>query len=129
LLFGAGQPEVPRDQHALDLAGPFPDLQNLRVPVEPRHRELLDETVPTVDLHRLAGAGHGELGGVDLRDAGLRLERTTLVPQPRGPVDVGPGGLRGDLHVGQLELQPLERTYGPPEGDPLLRVREALLET
>src|SRR5207248_3728958 len=40
----------------------------------------------------------------------------------------GPGRLHRDQHVRDLELDPLERPDGPPEGLPVLRVAHALVE-
>src|SRR5205823_768234 len=45
-----GQPQVPRQDPAHDLAGPLADLQDLRVAVVASDRELLDEPVRPVDL-------------------------------------------------------------------------------
>src|SRR5687767_9831034 len=50
LELGAGQPHVPGDQDALDLAGPLADLEHLGIPIVPGHGELLDEPVAPVDL-------------------------------------------------------------------------------
>src|SRR5262249_8853254 len=39
----SSDPELPGDEHLLHLRGALADLQNLGVPVEPRHRELVHE--------------------------------------------------------------------------------------
>src|SRR5204862_393937 len=44
------EPEAAADHQALHLGGTLADLQDLRVPVEPGHRELLHETVAAQHL-------------------------------------------------------------------------------
>src|SRR5947209_7673273 len=88
LQLGAGETELAGDQQALDLARPLPDLQDLRVAVEPGDGGLLHEAVAAVDLDGLAGAGHRDFGRVQLRDGRLRLVRPALLLQPRRLVHV-----------------------------------------
>src|SRR4051812_40191762 len=128
LQLGAGEAQVAGDEEALDLGGSLADLEHLRVAVEPRHRELLHEAVSAVDLDGVAGRGDRDLAGVQLGDRGLGLVRPALVTEPRRVVRVHPRRLDGDLHVGQLELQPLERTDRALERLAFARVLHALVE-
>lgn len=52
---GHGQSETTRHDEALDLTRAFADLEDLRVPVEPRHRVVFDEAAPAEDLRGEAG--------------------------------------------------------------------------
>src|SRR5436309_485327 len=49
LPVGFREAEVPGDDPSHDLAGPLPDLQDLGIPVIPRHGEILHVAVPAVD--------------------------------------------------------------------------------
>lgn len=53
------QPEVTGDEHALDLGGPFPDLEDLRVSVETADGRVVHEPGPTEDLRGFARVHHG----------------------------------------------------------------------
>src|SRR5437588_2017231 len=82
LAEGFGQAEVPSDDPPHDLAGPFADLQDLRVAVVARHRELFHVAIPPVDLDGIAGSRHGSLTRIQLGQGRFHLVRATLVLQP-----------------------------------------------
>src|SRR3954464_13037111 len=68
--------EVARDHHALDLAGPLPDLADLGVAHHALHRVIAGVAVAAVNLHGARGDAHGRLAGEQLghrRLAGVRL--------------------------------------------------------
>src|SRR5262245_63157365 len=116
--------EVAGDHHPLDLVRPFPDLQDLLVPVEPRDRGLLDEAIAPVDLQCLIHDSVRHLARLKLRHRGLLREVTALVLEPRGLVDEVPSGLDLDGHVRELELDRLKARDRLAELLPLLGVAE-----
>src|SRR3954471_1000340 len=67
--------EVARDHHALDLARPFVDLRDARVPVVPLHRVVVQVAVAAMDLDRLRAHPLRELGCVELRLRRFRQAR------------------------------------------------------
>ena len=131
----AGQTEATRDHHALHLTGTFADLQDLGIPVEARHREVLHEPVATEDLGRDAGGSDGRLsrvqlghrcGLLDLFDGAASLME--LVLEPGGLVGQQARRLDHHLQVGDLERDPLVGPDRPAEGDALLGVVGRQLE-
>src|SRR5215203_652771 len=116
------------DHHLLDLVGPLADGEDLGVPVEAADRVLLDVAIAAVNLHGLLGRPDGEPARLQLRlrrgereaSPGVLLERRLVREQPRR-LDLG-------REVRQLRLDRLVFRDRPPEGDPLLRVRDCLVE-
>src|SRR4051812_42757420 len=85
------QPQLPCDQHALDLAGALADLQDLGVAPHTGDRVLVHETVAAVDLRGVTGVVHGDDGGVQLGEGRLLLEGFAG-DQARGRVPPGEAG-------------------------------------
>ena len=77
------QAQFAGDEQALDLRGALADLQDLGVAVETADRVFVHEAVAAEDLGRVAGVVHGGVGGGQLGDGRLLLER--LAGQHRGP--------------------------------------------
>src|SRR5690606_21032207 len=136
---GAAAPEVlldrqaqrASDEHALHLAGALADLEDLGVPVEPRHGVLLHEAVAAEHLRRDARRRDGRLGGGELGDWRRLLERR---PRDAGVLHGGrtvrehPRGVGHDLEVGDLERDALLAPDRTTEGLPLAGVLDAQLE-
>ena len=108
--------EAARDQQPLDLARALADLEDLRVPIEARHRRLVDIAVAAVDLHRVASRAHRDLARVELGHRGEVAERPALIPQRRGLVHKVSGILDGHRHVGALERDRLVAPDRAAEG-------------
>src|SRR6187551_3296713 len=68
------QPEVPRDDHALDLVRALADLEDLLVAEEARDRRLLHEPVSAVDLQRRVRRAVRQEPRVELRHRRLEGE-------------------------------------------------------
>jgi signal peptidase len=107
--------EQASDDDALDLTRPLADLEDLRVSIEPGDGELLDEPVTTVDLNRFARNVDGHLGREELGHGGFKLERIPVLAKI--PCVVHGKASVMDLcgHVGELELDRLERADRPPK--------------
>src|SRR5205085_12475026 len=105
-----GQTQIARQEQALYLRGALPDLQDLRVPEEPRDGEVLHEPIAAVDLNGLPSARGGGFARDELRHRRLRAMLAPQVLQPRGSVRGQPRGLNGDTHVRDLRLNELIRT-------------------
>jgi signal peptidase I len=123
------EPKLARDDHALDLARPLADLEDLRVSVEAGHGELLDVAVPAVHLNRFARHVDGHLGREELRHGRLGLERFTVLTEAASVVDGETGVMDLRRHVGDLELDGLEAADGLAELVPFPRVANAGVET
>ena len=119
-LHGArGNPERAGDHEPLDLVGSLADREDLRVPVEPADRVLLDVAVAAVDLHRLVGGPQRDETRLELRLGRREGERTARVLQPRGLVGEEAGRLDLGRHVGEL------RRRSPGSGRSAARTRGA----
>src|SRR6266508_2683291 len=116
------QPEVLGDHHPLYLVRALADLEDLLVSVEPGDRELVHEAVPAVDLDRRVDGPVREEPGEELRLRRRQCERPVGVLQPGSLVDEGAARLDLGRHVGELELDGLERADRPAELLPLERV-------
>src|ERR1700678_4242600 len=76
------QAQAAGDQHPLNLRGTLADGEDPRVGVVPGGVGLLDEPVTTLQLSRLVGGLVGQLGGDQLGDRRLLLNRLAVVVFP-----------------------------------------------
>src|SRR4051812_48282104 len=106
-LLAGSKPQVPGDQHQLDLRCPLADLEHLRIPVVAGHPELVDVPEAAEDLRGIPGVVHGRLPCHHLGNGGLGFEGPAGQQPGRGVVVGQPGGVRAGLHPGDLELDPL----------------------
>src|SRR6185295_11405864 len=111
------------DDHPLDLVRALVDLGDLGVAHEALHREFPGVAVATQDLHRVGGRLHRGVRGQALGRRGLERGAGDPVIDQRGRVvDDQPRGVHRDRHVGEHELDALERSDRLIEGAPLLGV-------
>src|SRR5688572_10498685 len=95
--------EVTRDDDALDLARALADRAQLRVAPHALDRILAAVPVAAVDLDRVVGDAHRDLGGMELRHRGRGAERLARILQACGVVDEVARRLDLHRHVGELE--------------------------
>src|SRR5262249_2015754 len=121
--------QLARDDEPLDLVGALVDLHDLGVPHEALHRELPRVTDTAEDLDCVGRDLHRRVRGKALRHRGLE-DRTGDAPvdQARHVVHHEPGRVNLHRHVGEHELDPLERRDGLAELPALLRVRRGRVE-
>src|SRR5215471_720701 len=126
---GRALPEqVPADHHALDLVGALVDLRDLGVSHHALHRVLLDVAVASEHLHGLDRDRHRGVGAEDLGHRGvLAFLRVVLVGHRARLVEQLARGCRAQLHVRELELDPLELVDRLPELAALLRVLDRVV--
>src|SRR6185437_8961905 len=74
----------PRDDHALDFAGALADGAELDVAVELLRWVILDEPIPTVELHGLVADADGDFAGVELGHAGFAGDALACVLEHGG---------------------------------------------
>src|SRR3990172_6653173 len=121
--------ELLGDDHTLDLVGALVDLGDLGVAHVALDRKVPGVAVAAQDLHGVRGDLHGRVRGQALRDRGFhRGVGFAAVDERRRVVHGEPGGVGGDGHVRQHELDALERGDRLVEGAPLPRVGACRVE-
>src|SRR5262245_54914063 len=117
------------DHDALDLARAFVDRGDARVTVVALDGELLGKSVAAVDLDGLVRDPVGGLGGEELRHrGGATPAGTARVPIGGGPHDEQPRRVHEGGHLCELLLDRSELRDRLPEGPPLARVPQGLVE-
>src|SRR5204863_5942075 len=96
------------DQGPADLAGPRPDLVQLGVAQQPAGWKVVDVAVAAQALDGLEGDLGGPLGGEQDGASGVLAGGFALVAGAGHRIDVSPGGIEPDIHVGKLGLHELE---------------------
>src|SRR6266436_7373185 len=99
---------LPPDQHAADFARSGADLIEFGVAQQPAGREIVDVAVAAEALDRLQGHPGRPLGGVEDGAGGVFAGDAAVVAGACDRVDIGLGGVGGDVHVGELGLNELE---------------------
>src|SRR5258708_1576525 len=79
-----GVQNLARDHQPLNLAGAFADGAQLHVAIEFLHRVILEEAVPTMNLHGFIGHANRGLGGKQLGHRRLLVHVAAIVFHPRG---------------------------------------------
>src|SRR5690606_12106495 len=100
--------QLAADQHTADLAGAGTDLVQLGIAPQPAGRVVVDVTVATEDLDRLAGHPGRLFGRIQDGAGGVLARGLTAVAGLGHRVDIGPAGVEADIHVRELALDQLE---------------------
>src|SRR6266851_6547151 len=117
------------NQLAMDLVGAFPDLGDLGVAQQPLDPVILDVAIAAMELHRLGGDAHREIGGAHFQHRGFdgdvggaAVDEAGDMPEPRlAHRQIG-------RHVRQQELDALKFDYAPARLTPLVDVADGVLE-
>src|SRR5713101_486091 len=117
------------DQLAMDLVGALPDLGDLGVAEQPLDPVILDVAIAAMELHRLGGDAHREIGGAHFQHRGFdgdvggaAVDEAGDMPEPRlAHRQIG-------RHVRQEELDALEFNDAPARLAPLVDVADGVLE-
>src|SRR5260370_13918819 len=106
------------DQHATDFARACSNLIELGVAPQATRRILVDVAVAAKRLYRFSGHPGRLLGGVENCAGSVLAERAGMIRAVAGladRIDIGPAGLPGGGHVGDLALHQLKLAYGLAE--------------
>src|SRR5712691_7690312 len=115
------------DDEPLDLVRAFAHSEELGVAEVALHGQLLDVAYPAVDLHGLAGAELGSLGGEELGHARLEVAALACRLEPGRLVGQELGGLDARRHLGELGLDELVLRDGLTKGLTLLCIAYRVL--
>src|SRR5580658_10607510 len=96
------------DDHALYLAGAFPDGAQLDVAIELLHWIIFDEAVTAEELHGLAADFYSYFTGEELGHGGLARDLAAGVLEHGGALGEQARGVKLGGHVGELPLDALE---------------------
>src|SRR6476469_8975960 len=106
------------DQHATDFARARSNLVELGVAPQATRRILIDVAVAAKRLYRFSGHPGRLLSGVENGSGRVLAERTGMIRAIAGladRIDIGPTGLPGGVHVGDLALHQLKLADGLAE--------------
>src|SRR5579883_362753 len=120
--------KLARNYQALNLAGALADQHERCVAVVAFDVKLFGVAKAAKDAHGLQGDVLAHLGGKELGHAGLQVAALAAILLARCLLDQQARRLDVGGHVGQLELDGLVLGDGLPEGAPLLRVLDGILE-
>src|SRR5258708_30309868 len=103
------------DQHATNFARAGSNLIELGVAPQATRRILIDVAVAAERLDRFSGHPGRLLSGVKNGAGRVLAERAGMIRAVAGladRIDIGPAGLPGGVHVGDLALHQLKLAYG-----------------
>src|SRR5258708_8483200 len=106
------------DQHAADFARACSNLIELGVAPQATRRILIDVAVAAERLDRFSGHPGRLLSGIKNGSGRVLAERAGMIRAVAGladRIDIGPAGLPGGVHVGDLALHKLKLAYGLAE--------------
>src|SRR5436189_4912713 len=120
--------QLSRNDNPLDFARSFTDFADLSVPHHPFNGVLGGISVSAVELDRLGGSAHAELGRVQLSHCRFLLKGVAVLLEPGGMVDELLGRLDLGRHVGEGKMDTLEAVNRPAEMFARASIAEAFLQ-